>query len=168
MRTSHKPFFLRACFLSLASVTLACSDSIGPIPTAAQVKIRVDSAAVHVQRSDPNGYWLNVPFTIINFSGQSLFYNGFCMTRWERQDGESWIPVGDLRCIEIKLPLRSIVPYGSQSFAVGKSVNGPNVVVPDFAQPGTYRLVILLYLDSRGTRRLPDEVGASNTFTILN
>lgn len=168
MQTTYRSFFVGSGMLFLASVELACSDSVGPIPTSAELKIRVDSVAVHVQRSDPNGYSVNVPFTVINSSGQSLFYNGFCFSRWERQDGESWVPVGEMRCIEIKLPLRSIVPYGSQSFAVGKTINGPNTVVPEFAKPGTYRLVILLYLDSRGTRRLPDEVGVSNTFAVVN
>ena len=166
MRSTYKSYLVRAGFLFLASVAVACSDSVGPIPTAAELTVRVDSASVHV-RSDANGYWVNVPFTITNTSGQSLFYNPYCPTRWERQDGESWVAVGEFPCDYTRLPLSRIVPYGSQNFAQGKG-SGPSMPVPDFAQPGTYRLVILLYLDSRGTRHLPDEVSTSNSFAVVD
>lgn len=168
MRTTYKSPLVRSGVLFVASVALACGDSVGPIPTAAELTVRVDSAAVHVRRSDVNGYNVTVPFTVINASGQSLFYNAYCPTRWERQDGASLVAVGEIPCSYIKLPLSRIGPYASQSFAAGKGISGPNVLVPDFATPGTYRFVLLLYLDSRGTRRLPDDVSTSNSFAVVN
>jgi hypothetical protein len=166
MRARHNSFFVRAGFASLVSVTLACSDSVGPPPTAAELTVRTDSAVVHVRQTTPTGYWVDVPYTVLNASGQTLFYNAYCTTRWEKQDGASWVPVGEMPCHNFMF--RSIVPYSSQNFGVGKGVGGPNIAVPDFAMPGTYRLVLHLYLDSQGTKPLPDDVTTSNTFQVMN
>jgi hypothetical protein len=151
----------------VASALLACGDSVGPVPTAAELTVRIDSAAVHVQTT-LNGYQVNVPFTVVNKSGRPLFYNAYCFTGWERQNGADWIAVGVMQCVDTLKPLRRISPYTSQYFIVGKSVGGPDVAVPDFAQPGAYRLGVLLYLDSRGMRNLPEGLATSNSFEVKN
>lgn len=171
VRTRRIPrtYLVRACAIFVASASLACSDSVAPFPTASELTVRIDSSVVHVRRSDAyNGVSYNVwvPYTVINSSGEPLFYNSYCPTRWEKQDGASWVPVGVMDCHSVMF--RSIAPYGTQSFGVGKGVGGPNVPVPDFAQPGTYRLVLFLYLDGRGTKPIPDDVSTSNTFQVMN
>jgi len=168
MRRNHRWFLRCAGVLLLASVGFACTDSVGPLPTATELTVLIDSASVHVYGSTPSNYNVSVPFTVRNSSGQTLFYNGFCLTRWEKLVGAAWVAVGEMRCIDTTHPLRRIVPYSSANFASGKGVSGPGVTVPDFAQPGTYRLVLLLYLDSDGTKRLPDEITTSNTFQVMN
>ena len=168
MRRNHRSFLSRAGVLLLASVGIACTDSVGPVPTATELTVLIDSASVHVWRSEGNAYNVSVPFTVMNSSGQSLFYNGFCLTRWEKLVGVTWVVVGEMRCIDTTHPLRRIFPYSSASFASGKGVGGPGVTVPDFAQPGTYRLVLHLYLDSQGRTQIPDDVATSNTFQVMN
>ena len=169
MRGIPRTYLVPAGLIFLASASLACSDSVGPFPTAAELTVRIDSSVVHVRRSDAyNGITYNVmvPYTVINSSGQALFYNSYCPTRWEKQDGASWVPVGVMDCHSVMF--RSIAPYSTQNFGVGKGVGGPSVAIPDFAQPGTYRLVLLLYLDGRGTKHIPDDVSTSNTFQVMN
>jgi len=168
MRKKHRSFLGRAGVLLLASVGFACTDSVGPIPTATELTVLIDSASVRVWRSEANTYNVSVPFTVKNSSGQSLFYNGFCLTRWEKLVGATWVAVGEMKCIDTTHPLRRIFPYSSANFASGKGVGGPGVTVPDFAQPGAYRLVVHLYLDGQGATPIPDEIATSNTFQVMN
>src|SRR5436190_1566721 len=133
MRKNHRSFFSRPGVLLLASVGFACTDSVGPLPTATELTVLVDSASVHVYGSNPNSYNVSVPFTVKNSSAQSLFYNGFCLTRWEKLAGATWVVVGEMECTDTTHPLRRIVPYSSANFASGKGVGGPGVTLPDFA-----------------------------------
>ena len=166
MQRIPRTYLVRAGLIFLAGSSLACSDSVGPFPTAAELTVRIDSSVVHVRQTTPTGYWVDVRYTVMNSSAEKLFYNSYCPTRWEKQDGASWVAVGVMDCHSVMF--RSIAPYSTQNFGVGKGVGGPNVAVPDFAQPGTYRLVLLLYLDARGTKPIPDDVSTSNTFQVMN
>jgi hypothetical protein len=151
----------------LFGVVLACSDATAPIPTVQEVTVRVDVAEVLVTRSEPNGYNITVPLTIVNGSTRSLFYNGFCFAEMERSDGGAWTAVGFFRCDPATDTLRMIPPDSSGTFGYGQSANGPDPIVPDFAQSGTYRLRVRLYLDNRGRNQLPNDFGISNPFTIF-
>jgi hypothetical protein len=48
---------------------------------------------------------------------------------------------------------------------MGRQQGGPGPA-PEFARPGTYRLQVFLYFDSKGERRIPRELEFSNTFEV--
>jgi hypothetical protein len=159
---------LPGIFTLLLGAGIACGDFTGPIPTAEEVKVRVDVVEVVVWRSEFGSYNIMVPLTIINGSPRSLYYNGFCFSELERAEGSDWVGVGPFHCDTTKRTLSLIPADTSAKFGIGRGAGGPEPIVPDFAKPGTYRLRIRLYLDSRGKIPLPQEVGISNSFTIVS
>jgi hypothetical protein len=165
-RNARSPKLAYALLPLFTAVALACTDSTAPVPTADQVVVRVDVAKVLLWRSEPNGYNLSVPVTIVNGSTHPLYYNGFCFAEMERVDGDSWTAVGFFRCDQATSPLRMIPPDSSGIFGYGQGRNGPDAIVPDFAQPGTYRLRVRLFLDDLGKVQLPAGYGISNQFEI--
>jgi hypothetical protein len=151
----------------LSGLALACTDSLGPIPTSQEVTVRVDVAEVVVWRGEAS-YNISVPLTIINDSPRALFVNGFCFADLERADGNNWTAVGPFLCDTDKRKLRMIPADTLAVFGYGRGQGGPDPVVPDFTQPGTYRLRVHLWLDGTGSIRLPEDLGISNSFTIRN
>jgi hypothetical protein len=152
----------------LSGIVLACTDSLGPLPTTSEVKVRVDVAEVVVWRADVGSYNINIPLTIINDSPRALFVNGFCFAELERADGNNWTAVGPFLCDTDRRKLGMIPADTLATFGYGRGAGGPDAIVPDFAQPGTYRLRVHLWLDGTGTIRLPEDLGISNSFTIRN
>lgn len=152
----------------LSGMALACTDSLGPLPTPQEVTVRVDVAEVVVWRGEVGSYNVSVPLTIINESPRALFVNGFCFAELERADGNNWTAVGPFLCDTAKRTLRMIPADTLATFAYGRGAGGPEPIVPDFAQPGTYRLRVRFWLDGTGSIRLPEDLGISNSFTIRN
>ena len=86
----------------------------------------------------------------------------------ERVEAGSWTVVGPVICNTTNRPLTMIPADTSVTLGWGWSQSGPEPIVPDFAQPGTYRLRVLLYLDSKGNNGLPEDFAISNSFTIAS
>jgi hypothetical protein len=150
----------------LSGIVLACTDSLGPIPTTNEVTVRVDVAEVVVWRADAGSYNISIPLTIINDSPRALFVNGFCFGDLERADGNNWTAVGPFLCDTDRRKLGMIPAETLATFGYGRGAGGPDPIVPDFAQPGTYRLRVRLWLDGTGSIRLPEDLGISNSFKI--
>ena len=151
-----------------AVVAIGCSDPTGPALTEENVFVHVDAATVPLVVADAfHSLWLTVPLTVTNNSSRTVYMDGYCFATWHRLEAGQWIEVFSFDCEHAEIYPVAVFPGGSQQVSIGRGVSGPNYPVLDFALPGTYRLHVALFLDSRLKKSAAETLGFSNAFTVV-
>lgn len=156
--------FCHAIGFALIVTFLACSDAIAPTPASPLVSVRTNVNQVPLERFDPDWYRITLPVTISNTSDKTIYYNSYCLFRFDRAVNGAWRPSLGQHCADVQRALTAI--QSGQSVSLDLVAAGTESDYGEVPKPGTYRAHVFLFEDIAGAAALPDDAGYSRPFNV--